>query len=141
VILIFFLLPYPIHIIRFSPLPPSATNGAWAATIVAEGHTAFDDIDDLAAGSRYIIRGEIISERDRVMWVRPPIPGEPDGLRHLYTVYRIEVSDVFKGNIKVGDIIEVAQIRKVRALAISQASRKLPLNATGIIEYVILLNA
>jgi len=114
VILIIWVLPPVINVIRFSPLPPSAINGAWAATIVAEGQTDFNSIDELATRSRYVIRGEIISESEKVMRVRPPIPGEYSGPRMLYSVYSLNVLYVYKGDVNVGDIINFIQVKGVQ---------------------------
>ena len=86
----------------------------------------FDDMDDMLSfvaglgGFReYVVRVEVLDER--VEWVNTALPSQAEGAYPFHpdggypdeymprTIYRVQVLDVFKGEVEVGDILEVGQ--------------------------------
>jgi len=76
----------------------------------------FDSIDGLMPRTTDVLRAEVLDERVAVINIVtldeliPPVivfDGNRDPLYQVFTVYRLKVLDVFKGNQNIGDIIEV----------------------------------
>ena len=95
--------------IRFHDLPAGAMNGEWSAMAVYAGiGIPSNNINELTARSGYVIRAKIISKRTEQVNI-----GTPDyKIPYLYSIYKMEILDIFKGNLEVGDIIEISQRKK-----------------------------
>ena len=82
------------------------TNTSDIEIITTSGQfTEFICIDDLASRSMYIVRVEVLDER--VEWMDFGIP--PTSRYAIFTVNRLRVLDVFKGDAEIGNIMEVKQ--------------------------------
>jgi len=77
----------------------------------------YNSIEHLSSFSTEVVRVAVLDER--VEWLNTWIPpqneledagGEPSDLYFIYTIYRVEILEVFKGDVEVGDMIEVKQI-------------------------------
>jgi len=95
----------------FHDLPIGATNGEWSALAVAEGTGVHGSIEQLASSVSYIIRGEIIDEREDIVGMGLPADRVPT---YVYSFYLIRVIEVFAGEVEVGDIIEISQLKSTR---------------------------
>lgn len=121
----------------FQKLPPGAFNGEWAAQVITEERWGLYNID--------IYKLESLSEtitRVRVIDISEEIRRRPRDLivyffdtKHLYTVYTVEILDVFKGgrilrqgggegqdfymyvdDIRIGEIMNFARLQKFEGL-------------------------
>jgi len=101
---------------HFRDLPRGALNGEWAAWAVTEGHPRLaDSIEDLSSQSRYIVRVRIIDEREEALgW------GGTARVYNLYSIYQLEILDVYKGNMPVGDNMEFMQFYRRAAVVLEQ---------------------
>lgn len=70
----------------------------------------FNDTDSLVENADTIIDGKVIKE-EGVKTININLSDNPEeDLYAKYTVFQVEVLDVIKGDIKVGDIIEIKQL-------------------------------
>ena len=97
--------------ITFHDIPIGATNGEWTALAVAEGIGVHENIEQLVSSVSYIIRGEIIDQKERGVGIGLPADRM---IAYVYSFYLIRVTEVFAGGIEVGDIIEVSQRKSTR---------------------------
>lgn len=104
-----FLLPYTFQLIRpLQSLPPGATNGEWSARAVAEGHRALaDTMEELIDTTGLIARGEIVGE------TKARIDLGSGYTYHLYTVHQFEILEVYKGDLLVGNILDIIQVYRL----------------------------
>ncbi|MCL2386582.1 MAG: hypothetical protein FWC89_03430 [Defluviitaleaceae bacterium] len=96
----------------FQDLPIGASNGEWAIRAIAEdGDWVFTDIWDIESNSCFIFRGEITTIENQI------IPfGDTEVSNHLYSVYTVQVLDVFKGDIYIEDTFMFIQMYKAEGL-------------------------
>ena len=76
---------------------------------VSGDYAIYESFSDLARHTTDVVSGKILSER--VEWINPffgELPEDMD-LYYIYTIYKVEVFEVFQGTTMVGDIIEIAQ--------------------------------
>jgi hypothetical protein len=86
--------------------PSAASNGEWAERAITEGHkTLRDSLEQLKNHSTHVVRAEIISERTEIIYYGKPGYQVP----HVYSVYRLKILDVFMGEAKEGEYIEILQ--------------------------------
>ena len=109
--------------VEFNSLPSGRYNGEWAARAVYENSRFLRDSNVNLSDRIAVIRGEIISERSEAtrtgIW-------SADSPHNILSFHQIKVLEVYQGNfkawtssselrevqIRVGDIIEVRQIKK-----------------------------
>jgi len=89
----------------FHDLPSGAVNGEWSIQALESGFSMSEGIDQLAARVEYVVRVEIIDERYKVINTGPARYRNP----HLYSIYKLQILDVYKGNVAIGDVIEISQ--------------------------------
>ena len=74
-------------------------------TYLSGSSKAYMCIDELASSATYIVRVEVLDERvERMNYAVPPA-----SRYGIFTVNRLKVLDVFKGNTEIGNIMEVRQ--------------------------------
>jgi len=71
----------------------------------------YENVDHMSFGENDVVRAVILDRRA----VRIGHRGER---RHTYTVNRIMVLEVFKGDAQAGDIMEIAQLRRYQAFSV-----------------------
>ena len=90
-------------------LPVAATNGEWAQNAITQEHPRlFNTTQEIINETNNIVRGEIINiSRGRLALQH--------GLRDnsLYSYYRFEIAEVYKGNMGISDIIYFIQANRV----------------------------
>ena len=89
----------------FQDLPSGAVNGEWSIQALESGISMSESIEQLATRVEYVVRAKIIDERYRV------VNNGPVGYRvpYLYSIYELQILDVYKGDVAVGDIIAISQ--------------------------------
>jgi hypothetical protein len=92
----------------FRALPEGATNGEWAAQAVAENNRHLRDSHDSFRG--IVVRAEVIGERSEVLSFGDSVP-----TNHLYSFHQLKVIDVYRGSLKVGDVIAIRQIERLES--------------------------
>ncbi|MCL2357755.1 MAG: hypothetical protein FWC70_11510 [Defluviitaleaceae bacterium] len=96
-------------IVIFNDLPDESINGEWSARAVEAGYRRLhNNIDELGQSSSHVVRGEIVSVRNRVVYagIDYPVPA-------VHSFYRLKVSDVYMGNIEQDIIIKIMQIKRL----------------------------
>lgn len=92
----------------FYDLPLGAVNGEWSAKAVVDGRQMSESIVELASNVSYVVRAEIIDKRIEVVNSGESIYSIP----YMYSIYRLRVLDVYKGDIEINNIIEISQRKK-----------------------------
>jgi len=85
--------------------------------IVSGDFPHYTNIEHLASNASEVVRVEVLSERVEAIniWLPPQNEFEDTGevLREayfIYTIHQLRILEVFKGDVNVGDILEVKQI-------------------------------
>ncbi|MCL2047508.1 MAG: hypothetical protein FWG87_02160 [Defluviitaleaceae bacterium] len=80
-------------------------------TIFSADYRWFDSVSDMSSQATDVIRAKLLDVRTQKIDTRiPPRPDDPNGAWN-YTVFSLEVIDVFKGNFEVGELVEVKQLQ------------------------------
>jgi len=78
-------------------------------TISAE-YPLFGGLEDMVSRSTEIVKAEVLDKRvEKIDTRMPPLNDDSDQIM-IYTVYRINVLEVYKGDVKPGDTMEVKQL-------------------------------
>ena len=94
----------------FQPLPADARSSNLSQRAVSEGHDRLaNDLYGLARAACIVVRAEILSEEILVL-------GFGDTFRYYdqFSSYQLLVHEVYKGDVEIGDVIEVLQFRRLR---------------------------
>ena len=134
IFLIFFVLMIMIfwlnHLLvsRYYRSIPLSFSGELSRQAVEQNHSwLVTSVEELKQTSEYIIRGRIIKEQlgsivtgVRLNGVRPRYSNTD---RHAF--YQIEVLDIYKGDMQIGDIVEIHQFKYFRSRTRTRAYRNL----------------
>jgi len=74
----------------------------------------YENFESLSDGATDVVRAEVIFYRvDELAWSLADDDYWPNGDRYqrdIYTIHEIRILEVFQGNLKVGDVIEIGQL-------------------------------
>jgi hypothetical protein len=115
-----FLLIYVLSHDGFQDLPSGAINGEWAARAVEENNSyIFDGVDDLINSPHNrrrvdaVVRAIVLEVRAETVEITPALTPHTYSTHHLYTIYQIEVLDVYgKGVLDIDDVVDVIHIKQ-----------------------------
>lgn len=97
-------------IVLFYDLPQEAVNGEWSEIVVTERiGTIHNSIYELEEASTHVVRAEIVSVRNRVMYAGLDYPHP-----RVYSIYRLNIQCVYSGEIDEDSQIEIMQIKRLR---------------------------
>jgi len=96
---------------RLLGLPSGAVNGEWSARAVAEQHPIIaDSFEQLLEIKPDVVRVRVLNSRSESI----PILQREFNVNHIFTIYEIEVLEVYRGNMDTGKIVEIMQVERLR---------------------------